>query len=185
MTGGIDLDRRYPAEVEFWSRYGGVDDANGGGAALEAHWLQALRNGERKIARSIHQTWKDANPPHALFSPRWRKSMRRANPGWSYRLWTDAENRELIRTRYPWFLPTYDAYPTPIQRADVARYLIAHHHGGVYADLDTECFSPFAPLMHHDRNRGGDGESDGESEGGGGRRRQHDQQLRTCGTDCR
>ena len=99
------------------------------------------------VPRRLHQTWKDANPPHALFSPRWRKSMRRANPGWSYRLWTDAENRELIRTRYPWFLPTYDAYPTPIQRADVARYFLIYTYGGVYADLDIQCFKPFAPLL--------------------------------------
>ena len=41
----------------------------------------------------------------------------------------------------------YDGYASPIQRADVARYAIAHTHGGVYADLDTECFRPFGPLL--------------------------------------
>ena len=33
------------------------------------------------------------------------------------------------------------------QRSDAARYFIAHAYGGVYADLDIECFRPFGPLL--------------------------------------
>ena len=95
----------------------------------------------------LHQTWKDAWPPKHLFSPRWRLSMQAANPGWAHRLWTDAENRALVAARYPWLLAAYDGYPSDIQRADVARYVVVHAHGGVYADLDIECFRPFAPLL--------------------------------------
>ena len=95
----------------------------------------------------LHQTWKDAWPPKHLFSPRWRHSMQAANPGWAHRLWTDAENRALVAARYPWLLAAYDGYPSDIQRADVARYVVVHAHGGVYADLDIECFRPFAPLL--------------------------------------
>ena len=95
----------------------------------------------------LHQTWKDAWPPRHLFSPRWRHSMQAANPGWAHRLWTDAENRALVAARYPWLLAAYDGYPSDIQRADVARYVVVHAHGGVYADLDIECFRPFAPLL--------------------------------------
>ena len=99
----------------------------------------------------LHQTWKDAWPPRHLFSPRWRHSMQAANPGWAHRLWTDAENRALVAARYPWLLAAYDGYPSDIQRADVARYVVVHAHGGVYADLDIECFRPFAPLLaRHD-----------------------------------
>ena len=99
----------------------------------------------------LHQTWKDAWPPKHLFSPRWRHSMQAANPGWAHRLWTDAENRALVAARYPWLLAAYDGYPSDIQRADVARYVVVHAHGGVYADLDIECFRPFAPLLaRHD-----------------------------------
>lgn len=103
------------------------------------------------VPRRLHQTWKDAHPPRRHFSPRWRKSLQHANPGWQYQLWTDDENRALVAARYPWLLETYDAYPTAIQRADVARYLIVHTYGGVYADLDIQCFRPFAPLLQqHD-----------------------------------
>lgn len=101
------------------------------------------------VTRKLHQTWKDANPPRALFSPRWSETLRGSNPEWEYRLWTDAENHQLIAEHYPWFLGTYDAYPSAIQRADAARYFLAHRHGGLYADLDIECFRPLAPLAEN------------------------------------
>jgi hypothetical protein len=135
----LDLDARYPSEVEFWA-----DLDAGGRPRRPAHWL-----GHRihmPIPHRIHQTWKDEHPPRKLFSPRWARSLRERNPGWQYTLWTDAQNRELVRTHYPELLRMYDGYGSAIQRADVARYLIANTYGGVYADLDTECFKPFVPL---------------------------------------
>jgi glycosyltransferase involved in cell wall biosynthesis len=99
------------------------------------------------IPKIIHQTWKDDNIPEKFtgFVATWR----RHHPDWEYRLWTDADNRKLIETDYPWFLPIYDAYPKPIQRADAARCFVLHKFGGVYADLDCECFGPIDALLQH------------------------------------
>ena len=141
---GVALDARYPAEVAYGSARRGPPP-----------WLVALRkqllsdNGGKlpPIPQRLHQTWKDANPPRVLFSPRWSRSLRAQNTGWEYRLWTDAENRALVASHHPSLLSMYDGYESPIQRADMARYVIAHAHGGVYADLDTECFRPFSPLL--------------------------------------
>ena len=63
---------------------------------------------------------------------------RERHPGWEYRLWTDAENRELVREHYPWLLDIYDGLPENIMRADMARILYMHQFGGapgVLADL--------------------------------------------------
>jgi len=144
----FDLDARHPPETRFWER---ADESSL--SSLDAPWLAALRNqwlGRRPlqpIPEQLHQTWKDAVPPKAQFSPRWRKSLRDQNQGWAYTLWTDADNRALVASEYPSLLPMYDGYASPIQRADVARYVIAHARGGVYADLDTQCFKPFGPLL--------------------------------------
>ena len=54
-------------------------------------------------------------------------------------LWTDKLSREFIADHYDWFLPTFDAYPFPIQRADAIRYFVLHHFGGIYLDLDDGC----------------------------------------------
>jgi len=152
-----DLDALYPPEDGGWGDGGGgpwldaIRDAwtaslggsGGGGRGGGGSGGRALP----PLPRLIHQTWKDAFPPRELFAPRWRASLQRVNPGWSYRLWTDADNLELVRSHYPSFLPLYQAYPSPIQRADAARYLLAHKHGGVYFDLDYECFAPLEPLV--------------------------------------
>lgn len=97
------------------------------------------------IPRIIHQTWRDLNVPE-----RWQefqRSWRAHHPDWEYRLWTDPDLRSFVGERYPWFLPVYDGYPHPIQRADAARYFLMHSFGGVYADLDYECLRPIGPLL--------------------------------------
>jgi mannosyltransferase OCH1-like enzyme len=67
-------------------------------------------------------------------SGRWRTR----EPRLRYTFHSDADLRQLVADHYPWFLPTYDAYPRSIQRVDAARYFLLHHHGGLYADLDIE-----------------------------------------------
>ena len=95
----------------------------------------------------VHQSWRDDGFPKDMFNFRWQEQILALNPGWQLMRWTDASQRELIATSYPWFLAAYDAYPSYIQRCDAARYFIVYHHGGVYADLDIECFRPFAPVV--------------------------------------
>lgn len=93
----------------------------------------------------IHQTWKDQNIPQR-FKP-YVRSWRNHHPDWEYRLWDDAANRNFIRTQHHWFLPIYDNYSLNIQRADAIRYFILYTYGGLYVDLDFECFKPVEPLL--------------------------------------
>jgi len=92
------------------------------------------------IPKIIHQTWKTCDVPE-----KWKQSpiaWKCHHPGWSYKLWTDADNRELISTKYSWFLPIYDCYKYPIQRADAVRYFILYEYGGIYSDLDLYPIKP-------------------------------------------
>ncbi|MEN9315761.1 MAG: hypothetical protein RIS35_2154, partial [Pseudomonadota bacterium] len=97
------------------------------------------------IPRIIHQTWKDERIPERFQA--WHASWRRLNPGFEFRLWTDAEIAQFIGSRYPEWESVMRGYRAPISRIDLARYLILHHHGGVYADLDEECLRPFDTLL--------------------------------------
>ena len=85
------------------------------------------------IPKIIHQTWKTTQVPD-----HWKESHERwkSIPGWEYKLWTDEDNRNLIKDNYPWFLEKFDSYKYGIQRADAIRYFILHKFGGVYCDLD-------------------------------------------------
>ncbi len=91
------------------------------------------------IPKIIHQTWRDHNLP---VPKAWPESWQRHNPDWEYRLWTDDDLLAFVQQCYPELEALYLSYPKPVQRADMARYLILHHHGGVYADIDTECMAP-------------------------------------------
>jgi inositol phosphorylceramide mannosyltransferase catalytic subunit len=93
----------------------------------------------------IHQTWKDETVPVPM--QELAESWRLNHPGWEYRLWTDAQNREFIRIRYPEFLVRYDSYPYHIQRVDAVRYFILYTFGGLYVDLDFECIHSLERLL--------------------------------------
>ncbi|MEU1786588.1 glycosyltransferase [Streptomyces sparsogenes] len=93
----------------------------------------------------IHQTWKNTDVPHGWRE--WTASWRRHHPDWEYRLWTDTDNRAFLAEHYAWFLPVYDGYPEPIERADAIRYFLLDHFGGLYVDLDFECLRPVTGLL--------------------------------------
>tara|TARA_B110000211_G_C14082977_1_gene555428 strand:+ start:1345 stop:2925 length:1581 start_codon:yes stop_codon:yes gene_type:complete len=100
------------------------------------------------IPKIIHQTWRD----HAIPEPtEWPESWRLKNPDWEYKLWTDDDLNVLLRDHYPELKTLFFSYPKPVQRADLGRYLILHHCGGVYADLDTECLTSLDPITSDTR----------------------------------
>jgi hypothetical protein len=66
------------------------------------------------VPRVLHQTWKTADIPERFSEL--VSSWTRFNPDLKRRLWTDADIRGMIADNYSWFLPTFDAYPHPIQR---------------------------------------------------------------------
>ena len=100
------------------------------------------------IPKIIHQTWKDENLPVPASMP---QSWRAQNPDWEYRFWTDAQLAEFVKAEYPELWPLYEAAPKPVMRADIARYLLLHHFGGLYADIDTTCLAPLTAIEGESR----------------------------------
>ena len=97
------------------------------------------------IPKIIMQTWKNSNVP--LHWQASQSSIRRIMPDWKYVLMTDADNREFVRRYFPDFLPYYDGFEYPIQRADAVRYCFLAIHGGIYMDLDIELLKPLDALF--------------------------------------
>lgn len=93
------------------------------------------------IPKIIFQTWKSRRliPDNYRY---WRQTFVNHNPDYQVILWDDDDNRAFITEQYSWFLETYNAFPSEIFRADAVRYFFMFHHGGFYADMDTECLCP-------------------------------------------
>ena len=56
-------------------------------------------------------------------------------------LHTDSDIETMVKTKYKELLPAYKIM-IPIERADLARYLVLAEHGGYYSDLDVSCLIP-------------------------------------------
>jgi mannosyltransferase OCH1-like enzyme len=101
------------------------------------------------IPRIIHQTYKSLKslPQHWKEVP---ESWKRNNEEWTYMFWSDDDCRNLVKTRFPTFLPLFDSYEYPIQRADAIRPMIMHTYGGIYCDMDMFCKKPIDDLFYED-----------------------------------
>jgi mannosyltransferase OCH1-like enzyme len=84
----------------------------------------------------IHQTWKTDRVPSDWLPS--QNSWKQLFPDWDYRLWTDKQNRQFIKTYYTKYLNLYDKWEYNIQRADMIRYFLLHRYGGAYCDLDNK-----------------------------------------------
>ncbi|MCA9779776.1 MAG: hypothetical protein KC800_23770, partial [Candidatus Eremiobacteraeota bacterium] len=52
-----------------------------------------------------------------------------------------------LAEHYPQHLPVYGAFPRGAQKADFLRYLLVHHYGGAYCDLDLFCGSSLSGIL--------------------------------------
>lgn len=97
----------------------------------------------------LHQTWKTHDVPAEMD---YRASWRKHNPDLAMNLFDNEECEALVA----WvdslqddgckWLETYKALPHDIMRADMFRYCVLWHLGGIYADLDVECLGPMDAL---------------------------------------
>ncbi len=104
------------------------------------------------IPRLLHQTWSDANqlPEEIRLSI---ERLRKLNPEWSYKLYTDSDVETLIGECYgPAILAAYRSICPSYgaARADLFRYLCIYHHGGVYLDIKSTVDRPLAEIIRPD-----------------------------------
>ena len=79
-----------------------------------------------------------------------RNSCVAMHPHWpNHYFWTDENAESFFEQHYPWFMTTWESYPTIVQRADALRYFVLHQYGGVFLDMDLFCRTPLDPLIAH------------------------------------
>jgi mannosyltransferase OCH1-like enzyme len=98
------------------------------------------------IPKNIFQTWKTKILPVKYIQ--WSNTWKAMNPDFSYYLYDDNDCLTFIRNWYPQYKRFYLSL-SPVERADIFRYLILHKYGGIYADIDTSCIRPMNELISY------------------------------------
>lgn len=70
------------------------------------------------------------------------ESCKVLHPEWEFKMWEDDAAAAFMAEHYPEISPHYLGYRQNIQRANILRYALLHHFGGVYLDLDVSCLVP-------------------------------------------
>ena len=94
------------------------------------------------VPKTFHRTWKTKKIDYNIFKPICVESWEKYNSDYTFNLYDDNDNRNFILNYYPWFLKIYDSYEKNIMRVDAVRYFYLLYYGGIYVDLDFECFKP-------------------------------------------
>ena len=97
----------------------------------------------KKIPRIIHQM---APRDQQTWHPIWRRCQQSwldHFSGFDYQLW-DAERIEaFVRDEFPEHYAVFASSPLHIIKIDLARFMILHRYGGIYADMDMYCYGNF------------------------------------------
>ena len=96
------------------------------------------------IPKIIHQTWINEDIPVACNA--YVESVKTCFNSWDYKLWTDAACIKLLRAYYPEMHNAYLNCSNNGEKADIFRYCILHRYGGMYFDIDYECFKSFEKI---------------------------------------
>lgn len=75
-------------------------------------------------------------------------SCQSLHANWTHNLWTDGNATAFILEHYPTIASHYEGYAQSIQRANILRYALLDHFGGIYLDLDITCLAPLDSLLH-------------------------------------
>jgi mannosyltransferase OCH1-like enzyme len=100
-----------------------------------------------EVPKLLHQT---APADRSKWHPLWERCQRTWAPHFpehTYKLWTDEDIDEFMRTRFPQFYPMFAGFRYQIHRVDAFRYFLLYELGGIYVDMDYECVKNFEHLL--------------------------------------
>ena len=107
------------------------------------HQMTHVETRHSAIPKIIHQVFFNVSNNRVEFFNEYepyRRTWRVKNSGFKYILWNESMIDDLINRTYPSIAPVYKRYGNVWQaRADIARYVVVHYMGGIYADIDISC----------------------------------------------
>lgn len=103
------------------------------------------------IPKIIWQTYKDPYDTLPQYMKDATETWKGRNPEYEWKYMDDKEASRFVLKEYgrKWY-NIFMNVPVGVMRGDIWRYMIIYKYGGVYADLDTECWQPISTWMKDD-----------------------------------
>lgn len=95
---------------------------------------------EPSIPKIIHQTWDNENVPRVF--AKWARSWQERHPDWEYWFWRPNDVLELLKLKFPDYIPIYNGLKSMGMKTDFFRYFVMSVFGGLYVDIDVESLKP-------------------------------------------
>lgn len=103
------------------------------------------------LEKNVHQIWLQGEKDLQKRLPKrfeWTQTIKETfEPMWKYRLWDNETILTFLKEFYPHLVSVFEHGATFAMKADIARYAIIQHFGGLYLDCDVEVLKPFSFLL--------------------------------------
>jgi hypothetical protein len=81
-----------------------------------------------------------------------RNSWLNHHQNWTAKLWDKPDMNEFVKKYFPQYFEAWDNLDKKIKKVDMFRYMVLYIEGGLYVDLDIECFINFNSLIEKYQN---------------------------------
>ena len=98
------------------------------------------------IPKNIFQSWYTKSLHPTIINK--INNVIKMNPGYTHKIYTDAEMDEFINVNYPGEIAdSYNRLNIIVAKVDFWRYLVLYKYGGVYLDMDSSIEKPLDDLI--------------------------------------
>ena len=95
------------------------------------------------IPKIIHQTaYSNKDEWHPIWKHCQQSTLKHFKD-FEYKFWDDDSLDNFVKEKYPQIYEEYKNFPGHIFQLDCVRYLLLHHFGGIYIDMDVYCYDNF------------------------------------------
>jgi hypothetical protein len=156
-TGSADLPQHLPtlsttrsADPNSPTSYAAGASSSGAASATKTAAAAASAQSTSSKPRPVPRIMHHMHASLSALSPVQRKlytKCKEMHPQWQMYFWDDAALDTFVREKFAWYYPTWSEIHPLIKKLDSSRYMLMHHFGGVYMDVDVECVTPLDSLI--------------------------------------
>jgi mannosyltransferase OCH1-like enzyme len=104
--------------------------------------VKRIRNNlPNKIPKIFHHVWPGLDPMPEIFKY-YIQTWKDNHPDWEFMFWTPKNLFKLQNQKW------YDLEEVYAGKSDIARYEILQKFGGIYIDVDMECYKPIYEILN-------------------------------------